>query len=114
MSNIPPPPSDDPSPDSSINGGSILPMHERYSHAAHMPPINIKIINQGEDHSSGSGVDNETTTDYPIPNIRDNSEHNDSMPISVPNVDTLHDITPSNIDPPAKELDFNNLIIKKI
>ena len=77
-------------------------------------PINIKIINQGEDHSSGSGVDNETTTDYPIPNIRDNSEHNDSMPISVPNVDTLHDITPSNIDPPAKELDFNNLIIKKI
>tara|TARA_B110000881_G_C18341596_1_gene396807 strand:- start:415 stop:624 length:210 start_codon:yes stop_codon:yes gene_type:complete len=69
-----------------------------------MPPINIKIINQGEDHSNGNVGENETVSPDSNPKVEYNAPQFQSNANDIPN----------NIDPPAEEVDFNNLIIKRI
>ena len=104
LSPIPPPPSTGPSPESSIEGGAQTPAFTGGAHSYPMPPINIKIINQGEDHSNGNVGENETVSPDSNPKVEYNAPQFQSNANDIPN----------NIDPPAEEVDFNNLIIKRI
>ena len=103
----PPPPSESPSP-SPMEGGS-KPAFTGGVQPALQPPINIKIINNGNDLSTGSDTMNEDNT-Y-------TNDMNESIqeikPEFKPKVtETIPEIPVSDKGP--EKLDFDNLVVKKV
>jgi DNA-directed RNA polymerase II subunit RPB2 len=107
MTPPPPPPSESPSP--SPMGGGAKPIFTGGVQPTFQPPINIKIINNGNDLSTGNDAMNEENTYTNDPN----ESIQDIKPEFKPKVtETIPEIPVSDKGP--EKLDFDNLVVKKV
>ena len=101
----PPPLPDSMNSDSSMEGGGIKTNSHTGIHQP--PPINIKIINNGNDFSSDNDAQND------IQNSEENNNKKDVVSFN-PNIESESQNPHVESSNTSTELDFNNLVIKKV